>query len=200
MSEVVLSEPVDRLTKSQAARRARVIEVAMQLGSQGGYDAVQMRDVAAQANVALGTIYRYFLGKDHLLAAALVEWVRDLERRVVIRPPKGDTVAERMADILGRATVAMERDPLLSAAVVTALSHPDPQVAECQQEVTVVMTRIQAVAFPTDFDEDLRQRINSALGHVWFASLLGWVNGWGGIADAGAELSSAVHLILDQYD
>ncbi len=200
MSEVTVSEPVDQLTKSQAARRGRVIEVAMQLGREGGYDAVQMRDVAAQANVALGTIYRYFLGKDHLLAAALVEWVRDLERRVVLRPPRGDTVAERMADILGRATVAMERDPLLSAAVVTALSHPDPQVADCQQEVTVVMTRIQAVAFPADFDEDLRQRINSALGHVWFASLLGWVNGWGGIADAGAELSSAVHLILDQYD
>jgi hypothetical protein len=105
-----------------------------------------------------------------------------------------------MADILRRATVAMERDPKLSAAVVTALSKPDPQVAECQTEVTVVMTRIQAVAFPTDFDQDLRERINSALGHVWFASLLGWVNGWGGIADAGAELSSAVHLILDQYD
>jgi AcrR family transcriptional regulator len=37
-----------------------------------------MRDVAACANVALGTIYRYFVGKDHLLAAALVEWARDL--------------------------------------------------------------------------------------------------------------------------
>jgi AcrR family transcriptional regulator len=195
-----MSEPVDQLTKSQAARRARVISVAMELASEGGYEAVQMRDVATQANVALGTIYRYFLGKDHLLAAALVEWVRDLERRVVLRPPKGDTVAERMADILRRATVAMERDPLLSAAVVTALSKPDPQVADCQQEVTLVMTRIQAVAFPADFDPELRTRINSALGHVWFASLLGWVNGWGGIADAGAELSSAVHLILDQYD
>src|SRR5829696_2986602 len=137
-----MSEPVDQLTKSQAARRARVISVAMELASEGGYDAVQMRDVATQANVALGTIYRYFLGKDHLLAAALVEWVRDLERRVGLRPPKGDTVAERMADILRRATVAMERDPLLSAAVVTALSKPDPQVADCQQEVTLVMTRI----------------------------------------------------------
>ena len=67
-----MSEPVDQLTKSQAARRARVISVAMELASDGGYDAVQMRDVATQANVALGTIYRYFMGKDHLLAAALV--------------------------------------------------------------------------------------------------------------------------------
>jgi AcrR family transcriptional regulator len=198
--EATVSEPTDQLTKSQAARRARVISVAMELASEGGYDAVQMRDVATQANVALGTIYRYFLGKDHLLAAALVEWVRDLERRVLLRPPKGDTVADRVAEILHRATSAMERDPKLSAAVVTALTKPDPQVAECQEEVTIVMTRIQAVAFPADFDQELRERIFSALSYIWFATLLGWVNGWGGIGEAGAELSSAVHLILDQYD
>lgn len=199
MTEATASAPTDQLTKSQAARRARVIGVAMELASEGGYDAVQMRDVATRANVALGTIYRYFLGKDHLLSAVLVEWVRDLERRVVMRPPRGESIADRVDDILHRATSAMERDPKLSAAVVTALSKPDPQVAECQEEVTLVMNRIQGVAFPPDFDPELRQRINSALGHVWFASLLGWVNGWGGIADAGAELSSAVHLVLDQY-
>ena len=62
------------LTRSQKARRTRVIEAAMALASEGGYDAVQMRDVAERADVALGTIYRYFASKDQLLAAALVEW------------------------------------------------------------------------------------------------------------------------------
>src|ERR1700738_360366 len=61
----------------------------MDLASSGGYDAVQMRDVAATAHVALGTIYRYFSSKDHLLAATLVEWTRDLQRRgaAAPRPP-----------------------------------------------------------------------------------------------------------------
>ena len=83
MSEAAATE---QLTKSQAARRQRVVAAALELGSEGGYDAVQMRDVAARANVALGTIYRYFSSKDHLLAAALVEWVKDLERRATISP------------------------------------------------------------------------------------------------------------------
>ena len=60
---------VDALTKSQAARRQRVLVAALELGADGGYDAVQMRDVATTAGVALGTIYRYFSSKDHLLAA-----------------------------------------------------------------------------------------------------------------------------------
>src|SRR4029434_3569150 len=54
----------DTLTNSQEARRQRVILTALELAAEGGYDAVQMRDVAARANVALGTIYRYFSSKD----------------------------------------------------------------------------------------------------------------------------------------
>ena len=62
----------EQLTANQAARRTRVLEAAIELASEGGYDAVQMRDVATRAQVALGTIYRYFSSKDELLAAAFV--------------------------------------------------------------------------------------------------------------------------------
>jgi AcrR family transcriptional regulator len=187
------------LTKSQLARRQRVIGAALELGAEGGYEAVQMRDVATRANVALGTIYRYFSSKDHLLAAAMVEWCRDLERRISLRPPLGDTTAERVIDILLRATRTMEREPKLSGAVLASLSSNDPKVAECQSEVGTVMDRIQGLAFPRDFDPDLEVRITRALSHVWFASLLGWAHGWVGMTETGAELSSAAHLMLDQF-
>jgi len=192
-------EDIADLPKGQAARRERVLLAALELGSEGGYEAVQMRDVALRADVALGTIYRYFSSKDHLLAAALVEWARDLERRVGARPPRGDTIADRMEDILGRASRDMERKPRLSAAVVTALSSSDAGVAECQEEVGLVMGRIQQHAFDDTFDPVVRDQIIRMLGHVWFSSLVGWVNGWVGIGQAGDELASAAHLLLDQY-
>src|SRR4051794_40919960 len=152
------------LTKSQAARRGRVIEAALALGADGGYDAVQMRDVAQTAGVALGTIYRYFSSKDHLLAETLVEWAADLGRTVSRRPPKGDTVADRVVDVLRRATRTMEVEPKLSEAVVTALTSTDLHAARCQREVGAVMGEIISSAFPDDFDPERREDIVRVLG------------------------------------
>ena len=190
----------DRLTATQAARRQRVIEAALTLGSTGGYDAVQMRTVADTAEVALGTIYRYFSSKDHLLAAALVEWVHDLERRVTARPPTGSTTAERVISTLRRATRAMEKEPRLSEAVVTAIASPDPGAAGRQQEVAAAMTRILALSIGDGFAPDDEAQITRTLGHVWFSSLIGWVNGWSGMERVGDEVEIAAHLILDQYE
>jgi AcrR family transcriptional regulator len=188
------------LTKSQTARRERVLRAALDLGATGGYDAVQMRDVATSAGVALGTIYRYFSSKDHLLAAAMVEWTHDLERRVGQRPPKGDTIQERVDDVLGRATRAMEREPKLSEAVVTALLSPDRGAASCQEEVSATMTRILSAALGHGFDPQAEAQITRTLGHVWFSALIGWVNGWSGIDKVADELAIATGMILGPLD
>ena len=120
-----MSTAAEALTTSQAARRQRVLVSALELAADGGYEAVQMRDVATTAGVALGTIYRYFPSKDALLAAAMVEWMEDLERRVSQRGPRGDTTAERVYDVLRRAVSTMERQPQLAEAVITALTSDD---------------------------------------------------------------------------
>ncbi|MBV8950639.1 MAG: TetR/AcrR family transcriptional regulator, partial [Actinobacteria bacterium] len=110
---VVVDANGDTLTRNQAARRERVIKAAMELAAEGGYDAVQMRDVASRAHVALGTIYRYFASKDHLLAATLVEFAQQIQERLVRQPPRGATSADRTVDIIRRAMKAIERQPRL---------------------------------------------------------------------------------------
>ena len=67
-------ELVQPTTPRQVARRDGAIRAAIELASEGGYEAVRMRDVAARADIALGTLYRYFSSKDHLLAAAMAVW------------------------------------------------------------------------------------------------------------------------------
>lgn len=191
-------ERTETLSASQAARRQRVIEAAMELARAGGYDAVQMRDVAATAQVALGTIYRYFASKDHLLSAALVEWARDLQPRLSVVPARGAGAADRLVEVLRRATRAIEHEPKLAAALVTAISAPDPAVSGCQEEVTAILTAV--LSAPMDhLDAELRDGVIRVLSHVWFSSLLGWVNGWSNVGQVGEELEAAARLLLDRH-
>ena len=190
---------VESLTKTQAARRASVVRAALEFGAEGGYDEVHMRDVASRADVALGTIYRYFSSKDHLLAAVQIGWILDLEKQVANRPPEGSTTADRMVDILSRAVRSQQADPKLTAAVTRALTSDDPNVRDCQVEMNEAMTRILGRAFDADFDHDSAAAISRTLEHVWFSTLLGWVNGWSTIETVGDELSGAARLLLDQY-
>jgi AcrR family transcriptional regulator len=187
----------EQLTSSQAARRQRVLVSALELGAAGGYDAVQMRDVAATAGVALGTVYRYFPSKDALLAAAMVEWMEDLERRVTQRGPTGDTAAERVYDVLSRAIHTMQRQPALAEAVITALTSDDSTAGRASISTTGVMTRVIMQALPDDLDPDTEAAIARVLGHVWFSCLVAWKNGVGDLTWVGDELETACHLICD---
>ncbi len=193
-------EATQVLTPGQAQRRERVVQAALKLGAEGGYDAVQMREVGAEAGVALGTIYRYFSSKDHLLAAALVSWVEDLERRVTQRPPVGDTTAERVANIVRRAHRGMERQPKLAEAVVTAMVSPDPATAGAQARVGEVMARLLARAMSPGLDGEMVTKVTRVLTHVWFSSLIVWINGRGDLRGVVRDMETACHLMLDPYD
>ena len=97
------------LARSQAARRRRVLDAALRLAERGGFDAVQMRDVATEANVALGTVYRYFTSKERLLLEAMVEEIEALASRLESRPPVGATPADRIVEVLSRGTASLQR-------------------------------------------------------------------------------------------
>jgi TetR/AcrR family transcriptional regulator, cholesterol catabolism regulator len=190
--EQTLARP---LTRAQQARRQRVIDAAAALGLDGGYDAVQMRDVAAKADVAMGTLYRYFTSKDHLLAATLVHWVEQLDVRIAHHPPKGDCPADRVLDVLDRALRAMGRQSRLVAASFTSLSSPDPAAVGCQKQITVVMERIIARAMGEPVIADMSERARM-IAHVWYSALVGWINGWSSMTRVHDELAVSVRLLL----
>ncbi|MFP3901626.1 MAG: TetR family transcriptional regulator [Acidimicrobiia bacterium] len=187
----------EALTRSQAARRDRVIRAAQELAAEGGYEAVQMRDVAGRASVALGTIYRYFPSKDAVLLAVMVRWLGDLEQRVSERPPRGDTTVARIMDVLERALRSMDREPKLTGAVISAMTAGDPASVGAIVEVTEAMARIMSSAFPDDVDPAFEASAAKVLGHVWWSATISWANGMGDIDWVAAELREAAELIAD---
>jgi AcrR family transcriptional regulator len=186
--------------KKQAERRGRVIEAAMMLARDGGYDAVHMRDVSAKADVAMGTIYRYFSSKDELLAASLVTWIKILRNRLSERPVRGDTPAARLADTLSAATKVSDRAMPLMKALITAMSSTDPAVMVHRAEVNRLMGEIITRGMkdaPPEVDVDGIRRV---VGHVWSSSINQWVSGMTPNGSVGDELRNAAYLLLGQYE
>jgi AcrR family transcriptional regulator len=194
----VTTVEADGLSAEQQDRRRRLIDAAFELGADGGYDAVQMRDVAVTANVALATIYRYFSSKDHLLAAAMTEWTARLQSRVAQSPPRGDTAADQMVDVLHRACKAMERQPKLSVALVRALSSADAGVTE---SATAVQEQIAEMGndILADLPPQVRSDILAVLGHVWYSALVSWANGRRDFHSVMVELERASRVLIEPH-
>ena len=194
-----MAEPVPpkgaRLTANQADRRRRVVAAAVELASDGGYEVVQMRDVAARAGVALGTIYRYFESKDQLLAAALAEWTADLERGLEERPADGDDPQARLIDVIRRASRPIERNQKLSSALVTAVSGPDQGTHRYQAEIHEILVRVLEKAL-FDMEKEQRDAVVRILCDVWFAALIGWVHGWRAVTSVRDELEFAGRYLV----
>ena len=187
------------LSLRQLERRERILDTTLLLAAEGGYEAVQMRDVSARAGVALGTLYRYFSSKDHLLAAAWAHWAASLEPRITSRPLRGATMAERATDFLHRATRAFEREPLLAAAVLTAAMSTDDAAAGSQEEASGLVGRFLLSVMeglPTSTAEGIRDVLN----HVWYSVLLSWVRGRSSLTEVYDSLEQACHLLLDQRE
>src|SRR5712664_4981543 len=89
---------------AQRDRRKRILDATLALASKGGYDAVQMRTVAEQAGVALGTLYRYFPSKIHLLVSGLVREFERTQEKLDKRPIPGEVPADRIIYVLNKVT------------------------------------------------------------------------------------------------
>jgi AcrR family transcriptional regulator len=186
------------LSPEQLDRRRRIIDAAFELGAEKGYDAVQMRDVAAISNVSLATIYRYFSSKDHLLAAAMTEWVAKLQARIVQSPPRGDDPADQLVDVLRRACLAMERQPKLSRALIRALAASDAGVEESAMTVRSQVASL-AGGILAGIEADTRADILSVLGHVWYSSLVTWANGRRDFDTVLSDLERATRVLVTPY-
>src|SRR5436190_23910060 len=66
-----------QVVKRLAVRRSAILSAARDAAAEGGMTAVQIAPVAIRANVAAGTVYRYFPSKADLLSELIAEVSRD---------------------------------------------------------------------------------------------------------------------------
>jgi AcrR family transcriptional regulator len=170
------------------SRRNKILDVAVNLAEEGGFDNVRQRDVAANAGVALGTLYKSFRSKEDLLSAALDREAEQLERRMETNPAKGDTPLERVMALFQIVTRALCRKPNYARAVLRAMASGEPEVAgnvaayqgRMNGLLIAAMRGVGRLGFaetttsPPTQDEMM---LAFFLQQLWFASLVGWSAG-----------------------
>lgn len=181
--------------KNQQERKLRVLMAAMQLAATGGYDAVQMRDVAADSGVALGTIYRYFGSKDELLLAGFARWVRFTRNQLRNHGPVGATPAQRVANALAAAMKKSDEQPLLMEALITATSNNEPDNLHYKVAIDEGFSGIISDAVGDEPGINL-EGVERVLGHVWLSASIRWVSGIAPSGSVAEELRHAVSLLL----
>jgi AcrR family transcriptional regulator len=186
------------LSSAQAATRRKLINAAVALASEGGYDAVGMREVAAGAGVSPATAYQYFTSKDHVLVDALVELVQQTTDAVDARPPKRQrSVADRAAATLRRAVQRVEQAPDLYVALTRAYISGSPEVSHARPVLERSMRHwVEAALDDSDIDD--REGVTEVLENVLFANMVSLVTGGRTPGDVGPALERAVQTILRQ--
>src|SRR6476469_1174021 len=181
---------------AQRDRRKRILDARISVASKGGFEAVQMRAVAEKADVALGTLYRYFPSKIHLLVSGLARELEQGQERTERGSLPGDTAYERMLFVLGRITRAMQRDPQLTEAMTRAFMFADPSAASEGHTVARMMEEMFTKAMHEGEPSEDDKAIARVIGDVWLSNLVAWVTRRASANDVVNHLELASRLLL----
>ena len=165
-------------------KRSRILETAIELAEKGGFDNVRLRDVAAQADVALGTLYKRFPSKESILVAALELEAEKLEKRLTKKPFEAESPLERVLEFFDQVSRTLFRKPNLGRAVLRALTSGDEdlteQVASFHQRMTnMIVAALRGSLITAIYPEPSNDELMVAfiMQQQWFAALVGWMGG-----------------------
>ena len=184
---------VDSLDVRQRARRDRIVQATVQLMGDHDYDSLQMKDITAAAGVALGTTYRYFSSKDHLVAEGLLAWSEQFKRES--DAPPGRSV-DRLKVAFRRAARAFELYPCIYGHMLAVQASTDPLAMEVYARFAE-RRRDAFGSFVARVPEPRRDRVVAVMTAVLTTHLRSWTLGHESIDQVYAQLDSAADLLLD---
>jgi AcrR family transcriptional regulator len=181
--------------QTRRQRRERILDAALAIGSSGGYEAVQMRAVAQRAGVAVGTVYRHFPSKVHVLVSALERVLQRLGADIE-SAASADTARQRLNDLIDHLNNAMLGDPLLAEAMIRARAFADASAATEVDRISTLTDDMFAQAISDGQASDVHYRIARVISDVWLSNLLAWLTRRATTTDVKKRLNVAVRLLV----
>lgn len=209
-----MTAPLGRRAASKQATRAALTAEAKRLFAERGFEQTTVRDIARAASVTERTFYRYFDGKEDLLAEEYLSWLDRLHDAIIARP-----AAEPPLTAVNRAMVAVARQvagedgqaPLWlfgEGRLIRTLRRfePRPMLRIEGSISTAILVRIQAgragrsaqagpELVPSGTDDEYGARV---LGRVAVGALRSAVIQYRELRAAGAAAPDSVGQLLDR--
>lgn len=181
------ASPAGRREANKQATRTALTAAAERLFAERGFEQTTVRDIARAASVTERTFYRYFDGKEGLIAEEFFSWLDRLHDAILARPPAEpplDAVQRAMVTVARQAAAEQEPAPLWLFSGGPSMRtlrrfEPRPLLRLEASISAAILTRIAASragdatatgpgAAPAATDEEFRTRV---LGRVAVAAL-----------------------------
>ena len=157
--------------------RRRILDAALELALQGGYEALQVRALSERAGVSSRTIYANFPSLDSLLILAVAEQSEGLYNRFTQSPPGGSSAAGRVNQLIDELTGTMTANRLLTVALLRALLSGKPDVSQYIKGFGDVLQAMLASAIAPETPTVRDREVAELLENIWFTALVGWATG-----------------------
>lgn len=187
--------PAEALKPDQVERRERLKLVAAELGERDGFERVQMTEIAREAGVAVGTLYRYFPSKSQLFEILLHEELWDFAK--AWEPSLGEDKLGEVGDRLVVLTRRIAARPRLADAMIrcATAAYPTASAAEIalqQNPLREKILRASGNDSPSDEDHDRAQ----LLVYAWWSVTVSIVSGACPPARGENQIRTAARLIF----
>jgi AcrR family transcriptional regulator len=120
-----------------ASQRSRLLQAAVELGSERGFASLTLTDIVHHAGVARSTFYEYFEDKEHCYLEAFdYAAARVLERVLTIGPPPAGDYASPVHAYIARLLELAVEEPGLVRLVAADADALGPVAAERHRAIT----------------------------------------------------------------
>jgi len=183
-------------SRVSARRREAIMDAALVIAATGGYDAVHMRTVAEHVGISVGTLYRYFPAKTHLLVAALN---REFQRLDVAGnwTSGAGTPRQRLERLTTHLHDRWQREPLLTDAMTRAFAVADTRAAAELDSAAATIHTLLARTLSAGEPTPAHLVVAGVISDIWLANLLAFISGRVSAEEARDRIDRAVHRLLD---
>ena len=133
--------------RNKAQKLQKISRAARTLFIRRGYDATTLRQIAAKADVGLGTLFSYATDKRDLLFLIINDDIEAMNARAFAEMPRQAPLLDRLVEIFRRFFEFFAQQPELSRIILKELTFysAGPQAQRFQRGRTQVLARLAEV-------------------------------------------------------